>query len=215
MHANTHTLKHARLTYELISLSSSSELLVKPALWVAESFLTWKCVTWRDLNWGHTCHILVMVLPPWQPQYSEPQCEACAEGMVAFLYWLHEWKDEVTNKVQMWQSSFLVNTSHKHLRERSVGLNALGQFHWGLTIKPATNHICHLVARGNTHLFHINLSVQCSHCVRFCVTTALKKQPLWCRVFQRITLVDLRVSWPFHTGFCLKARGGCYTAALS
>lgn len=33
--------------------------------------------------------------------------------------------------------------------------------------------------------------------------------------FQRIPLVDLGVGWPFHSRFCSKARGGCYTAALS
>ena len=33
--------------------------------------------------------------------------------------------------------------------------------------------------------------------------------------FLRIPLVDLGVGWPFHSRFCLKARGGCYTAALS
>lgn len=34
-----------------------------------------------------------------------------------------------------------------------------------------------------------------------------KREPLWCWLFQRILQVDLGVSLPFHTWFCLKARG--------
>lgn len=88
----------------------------------------------------------------------KPSCEAEPETLWHFYFYLEQ--DRAINTAQM--LPFLVNTFHKHLCEQCAAESARGQFHRGLTIKPATNPICHLVARGTTHW---QTSFQCRHCV--------------------------------------------------
>lgn len=182
MHAKTHIrapIVHVHVTYGLISLRSSSEWIAGSTCPLLRQISSCRELSDTSLRYlKRTCMssscVYVAAVRATIIFTVQLEREACAKELEAFLYRLHEWQDTVINTLHMPSSSFLINTFHKHLFWALCWSECSGAISLRFDNKDCDKpYLSSCGTPWYTLVIHKSLSVQCSHCVRFWLTTVL------------------------------------------